>query len=89
MNWDDLNYEKSYSAFDCYGQSKLAQVLFTIELEKRLKGLLSNSPNIFINFTTEKTNCKTSKVPACVQCRCIQAWLRLKSGVKEKTRARA
>ncbi len=41
MNWDDLNYEKSYSAFDCYGQSKLAQVLFTIELEKRLKSIIS------------------------------------------------
>jgi hypothetical protein len=58
MNWDDLNYEKSYSAFDCYGQSKLAQVLFTIELEKRLKGLTFNLPNILINFSTDKVNCK-------------------------------
>ena len=40
MNWDDLNYEKKYSALVCYGQSKLAQILFTIELEKRLKGEL-------------------------------------------------
>lgn len=37
MNWDDLNYEKKYKPFYCYGQSKLAQVLFTTELEKRLK----------------------------------------------------
>lgn len=37
INWDDLNYEKNYSDFKSYGQSKLAQILFTRELEKRLK----------------------------------------------------
>ena len=35
---DDLNSEKSYSKIDCYTQSKLANVLFTRELAKRLKG---------------------------------------------------
>ncbi|KAH8275613.1 hypothetical protein KR026_011496, partial [Drosophila bipectinata] len=35
---DDLNSEKSYSRFGAYEQSKLANVLFTRELAKRLKG---------------------------------------------------
>ncbi|XP_063242453.1 retinol dehydrogenase 12-like [Bacillus rossius redtenbacheri] len=38
INFDDLNSEKSYSATFAYGQSKLANILFTKELAKRLKG---------------------------------------------------
>ena len=39
INFDDLNFNKpnSYSAFKAYSQSKLANVLFTRELAKRLK----------------------------------------------------
>lgn len=39
MNWDDINLEKNYSAFTAYCQSKLANVLFTLELAKRLEGM--------------------------------------------------
>lgn len=35
---DDLNSEKSYSEVKCYSQSKLANVLFTRQLAKRLNG---------------------------------------------------
>lgn len=35
---DDLNSEKSYTKWGAYGQSKLANVLFTKELARRLKG---------------------------------------------------
>lgn len=35
---DDLNSEKSYDETDVYCQSKLANVLFTRELAKRLEG---------------------------------------------------
>jgi NAD(P)-dependent dehydrogenase (short-subunit alcohol dehydrogenase family) len=36
MNFDDLMGEKSYSAWGAYGQSKLANLLFTYELHRRL-----------------------------------------------------
>lgn len=37
MNWVDLNWEKSYWPIGAYSQSKLANILFTKELETRLK----------------------------------------------------
>jgi NAD(P)-dependent dehydrogenase (short-subunit alcohol dehydrogenase family) len=37
INLDDLNWEKSYSRTKAYSQSKLANLLFTYELDKRLK----------------------------------------------------
>lgn len=41
IDFNDINLEKkSYNAFSAYGRSKLANVLFTIELAKRLKGYL-------------------------------------------------
>jgi len=36
MHWDDLQFEKSFSSFQAYGQSKLCNILFTRELAKRL-----------------------------------------------------
>lgn len=38
MNWDDLMSEKSYNAWGAYIQSKLANILFTRALAKRLQG---------------------------------------------------
>lgn len=38
INFDDLNSEKEYSFFRAYDQSKLANVLFTRELARRLNG---------------------------------------------------
>lgn len=38
MKWDDLQLEKSYSMGFAYRQAKLANILFTVELSKRLKG---------------------------------------------------
>ena len=36
---DDLHWERrQYSAFDAYSESKLANVLFSVELARRLKG---------------------------------------------------
>ncbi len=39
MNWDDYNYEKDFSFVNAYSQSKLANILFTVELAKRLEGI--------------------------------------------------
>jgi len=36
IRFDDLMFTDSYSRFEAYGQSKLANLLFTIELQKRL-----------------------------------------------------
>ena len=38
IDFDDLQMEKGYNAIKSYGQSKLAQILFTQELAKRLAG---------------------------------------------------
>lgn len=38
MHWDDLQFERGYTSFSAYGQSKLCNLLFTRELARRLKG---------------------------------------------------
>lgn len=38
MNFDDLHGEKSYRRWGAYGQSKLANLLFTLELQHRFTG---------------------------------------------------
>jgi NAD(P)-dependent dehydrogenase (short-subunit alcohol dehydrogenase family) len=38
MNFDDLQLEHGFAAFRAYQQSKLANVLFTYELDRRLAG---------------------------------------------------
>lgn len=38
LDWDDLQNERGYSAFRVYGESKLANLLFTYELARRLEG---------------------------------------------------
>ncbi|EAP98592.1 short chain dehydrogenase [Janibacter sp. HTCC2649] len=46
MNWDDLNWEKSYDGMKAYSQSKIAFGLFGLELDRRSKaqgwGISSN-----------------------------------------------
>lgn len=38
MEWDDLQGERAYDGWKAYGQSKLANILFTRELARRLRG---------------------------------------------------
>ena len=46
MNWDDLQWERSYDAFRAYSQSKIAVGLFGLELDRRSRahgwGITSN-----------------------------------------------
>ena len=42
MRWDDLNWERGYRKWPAYGQSKLANLLFTFELQRR--ALRAGSP---------------------------------------------
>jgi len=37
VNFDDLNAERRYGRWSAYGQSKLANLLFTLELQRRLE----------------------------------------------------
>jgi len=37
LNFDDLNWERSYNAILAYGRSKIANLLFTRELQRRLE----------------------------------------------------
>ena len=37
MDFDDLNWEQGYSRWPAYGRSKLANLLFTFELDRRLR----------------------------------------------------
>ena len=41
MKWSDLNSEIHYDKREAYNQSKLANVMFTMELSKRLQGKIS------------------------------------------------
>lgn len=38
INWDDLQFKRGYSLWGAYAQSKLANLLFTFELARRLEG---------------------------------------------------
>jgi NAD(P)-dependent dehydrogenase (short-subunit alcohol dehydrogenase family) len=38
LDWDDLMFERGYEGYTAYAKSKLAQVLFTVELAERLAG---------------------------------------------------
>jgi len=52
MNWDDLNREKNFQPFEAYQQSKLANVLFSLELSKRFKddGITCNKKKYIIRY---------------------------------------
>jgi NAD(P)-dependent dehydrogenase (short-subunit alcohol dehydrogenase family) len=43
INFEDLQWEKSYGPWKAYCQSKLANLLFTLEFGRRVDGVLSNA----------------------------------------------
>lgn len=60
INFDDINHDNSYSAMTAYSQSKLANVLFSKELSKRLEG-----NNCFRNllYISRLKHANTNKCP--------------------------
>ena len=60
MKFDDLQGERSYNRWQAYGQSKLSNLLFTFELDRRLKAVnasaISNAAHPGIVYTNLQKN---------------------------------
>lgn len=64
LNFDDLNFETSkYSAFDAYAKSKLANLLFMYELDRRLKAAGSTMISAAAHPGYSATNITSSANP--------------------------
>ncbi len=46
MRWDDLQSERNYRKWAAYGQSKLANLLFTFELQRRLEAVKARTSSL-------------------------------------------
>lgn len=55
MAWDDLMGEKSYNPWTAYRQSKLANLLFTFELSRKLEVIVSPTKAIAVHPGLAKT----------------------------------
>lgn len=64
INFDDLQSEQSYSRYGAYNQSKLANVLFTFELQRRLEaaGIEANSATAHPGLSTTNLQKRTVSV---------------------------
>jgi NAD(P)-dependent dehydrogenase (short-subunit alcohol dehydrogenase family) len=60
INFDDLQSEKSYSRYGAYGQSKLANVLFAFELQRRLDAAGAQALSIPIHPGFVDTNLQSA-----------------------------
>jgi NAD(P)-dependent dehydrogenase (short-subunit alcohol dehydrogenase family) len=60
FQWDDLQYQGRYAAMKAYGQSKLAQMLFALELDRRSRaagwGIVSNTAHPGLTLTNLQTS---------------------------------
>jgi NAD(P)-dependent dehydrogenase (short-subunit alcohol dehydrogenase family) len=58
--WDDLQYQGNYAAMKAYGQSKLAEMLFALELDRRSRaagwGIVSNTAHPGLTLTNLQTS---------------------------------
>jgi NAD(P)-dependent dehydrogenase (short-subunit alcohol dehydrogenase family) len=60
MSFDDLNGEKGYSKWPAYAQSKLANLLFTYELQRRLEAAQARASSIACHPGYSATNLQSA-----------------------------
>jgi NAD(P)-dependent dehydrogenase (short-subunit alcohol dehydrogenase family) len=60
INFDDLQGERSYARWGAYGQSKLANLLFTFELDRRLRAAASPVKSVAAHPGYAATNLQTT-----------------------------
>ena len=60
FQWEDLQYQRKYQAMKAYGQSKLAEMLFALELDRRSRaagwGITSNTAHPGLTVTNLQTS---------------------------------
>lgn len=62
INFDDLHGEKNYSRYIAYNQSKLANALFTLELQRRLAAASAPTISVGAHPGLSRTNLQTTTV---------------------------
>ena len=60
MDFEDLNWERGYSRWPAYGRSKLANLLFTFELDTRLRALEAEAIALACHPGYSATNLQTA-----------------------------
>ncbi|MFL5909532.1 MAG: oxidoreductase [Gaiellaceae bacterium] len=63
IDFDDLNGERSYSRYGAYSQSKLANLMFMLELDRRLKAADSDVVSVAAHPGYAATNLQLSAPP--------------------------
>ena len=64
INWDDLQGERNYDRWAAYSQSKLANVMFALELDFRLKRLNIAVASLSAHPGLARTNLQTASLKA-------------------------
>ena len=60
INWDDLHGEKKYDRWAAYSQSKLANVMFALELDNRLRDTGNKLSSLIAHPGLARTNLQTT-----------------------------
>jgi NAD(P)-dependent dehydrogenase (short-subunit alcohol dehydrogenase family) len=64
MNFDDLHGEQKYGRWAAYGQSKLSNLLFTFELDRRLRAAGSSIKSVAAHPGYSATHLQSAAAPA-------------------------
>jgi NAD(P)-dependent dehydrogenase (short-subunit alcohol dehydrogenase family) len=64
LDFDDLNWKRRYSRWRAYGQSKLANLVFALELNRRLRAAESNVTSVAAHPGYSATNLQSAAAPA-------------------------